>query len=251
MELGEMVSLYRQQAGMTIDELVEKSGVPKGTITKIIGGVTKAPTLENIKAIARALGKRLEDFEDDPKTENLFSPVEQNIIKKYRSLDPYGKETIDIALERETARIKYIRELESRPVSTIEFGGKSDTPSRILQYFHSVSAGTGQVLFDDTYSERITIPDIPEYRRVVYAVKVNGHSMEPLYNDGDMLLIEPTCTIDIGEIGIFNVDGQAFVKRLGEGELISLNAGYKNIALTSEARCMGRVVDKFTDSPLK
>ena len=57
MDVGELITIYRKQAGMTIDELVEKSGVPKGTLNKIIGGVTKAPTLDNMKAIAKALGK--------------------------------------------------------------------------------------------------------------------------------------------------------------------------------------------------
>lgn len=66
MEVGELISYYRKQAEMTIDELAEKSKVPKGTLNKIIGGVTKAPTLDNMKAIAKALGKRLADFEDEP-----------------------------------------------------------------------------------------------------------------------------------------------------------------------------------------
>ena len=67
MELGELLSAYRRQAGLTIDELAAKSGVPKGTINKIIAGVTKAPTLDTMKALARALGKRLADFDDDDK----------------------------------------------------------------------------------------------------------------------------------------------------------------------------------------
>ena len=54
MEVGELISFYRRQCGMTIDELAEKSGVAKGTLNKIMGGVTKAPTLDNMKAIARA-----------------------------------------------------------------------------------------------------------------------------------------------------------------------------------------------------
>ena len=108
-----------------------------------------------------------------------------------------------------------------------------------------MSAGTGQVIFDDVYSERIPLPDIPKYRKVAYAVKVNGNSMEPLYNDGDILLIEPTCEIAVKEIGIFNVNGQAYVKRLGEGKLISLNKGYGDIPLTEDSLCMGRVVDKL------
>lgn len=65
MKTGELVTLYRNQAGMTIDELVDKSGIPKGTLNKIISGDTKAPSFNNIKAIADALGKTLEDFATD------------------------------------------------------------------------------------------------------------------------------------------------------------------------------------------
>ena len=35
METGELISKYRKDAGMTIDELVVASGVPKGTLNKI------------------------------------------------------------------------------------------------------------------------------------------------------------------------------------------------------------------------
>ncbi len=66
MEVGELISFFRKQSGMTIDELAAKSGVPKGTLNKIIGGVTKAPTLDNMKSIAKALGKTLADFDDIP-----------------------------------------------------------------------------------------------------------------------------------------------------------------------------------------
>ena len=91
--------------------------------------------------------------------------------------------------------------------SIVELHNTAGEKWRLIEYFRSVSAGTGQVIFDDVYSERITMPDIPKYRRVAYAVKVDGKSMEPLYDDGDILLIEPTCEISIGEIGIFNVNG--------------------------------------------
>ena len=89
------------------------------------------------------------------------------------------------------------------------------------------------------------MPDIPKYRRVAYAVKVDGKSMEPLYDDGDILLIEPTCEISIGEIGIFNVNGLAYVKQLGKDRLITLNNGYDDILLTEDSVCMGRVVNKL------
>lgn len=66
METGDLITLYRKQAGLTIEELSEKSGVSLGTLKKIIGGTTKAPTLPNMKAIARALDKTLADFDDAP-----------------------------------------------------------------------------------------------------------------------------------------------------------------------------------------
>lgn len=104
MELGELVSFYRRRAGLTIDELAEKSGVPKSTINKIIGGTTKAPTLENVKSIARALGVRLADFDNEPELADMFSAAEQDVIQKYRLLDPYGKEAVDSILNIEHRR---------------------------------------------------------------------------------------------------------------------------------------------------
>ena len=49
MEIGELISRYRKDAGMTIDELVAASGVPKGTLNKIING----NNLEKIKRRVR------------------------------------------------------------------------------------------------------------------------------------------------------------------------------------------------------
>jgi len=117
-DVGELISLYRRQAGLTIDELAAKSGVPKGTLNKIIGGVTKAPTLDNMKSIARALGRTLLDFDDEPKPESMFSPTEQNVVKKYRTLDPYGKDTVSAVLECEYRRCK--EQKEQSEVSALE-----------------------------------------------------------------------------------------------------------------------------------
>lgn len=55
MNLGTIISQKRKQAGLTIDELAERSGVPKGTLNKIINGYTRDPQIETVKSIARAL----------------------------------------------------------------------------------------------------------------------------------------------------------------------------------------------------
>ena len=92
MEYGELITKFRKESGLTIDELSEKSGVPKGTINKIIGGVTKAPTLPNIKAIARAMGKTLADFDDCPAPQTKKAPSledgDEELLCEYHSLYP-------------------------------------------------------------------------------------------------------------------------------------------------------------------
>lgn len=98
MEIGDLISLYRKQAGLTIEELSEAAGVPKGTLNKIIGGITKAPTLDNMKAIARAMGKTLADFDDlpsKPKTALFHSSIEARIIEKLPKLKENQLESIE------------------------------------------------------------------------------------------------------------------------------------------------------------
>lgn len=247
----------RASKGLKQSYVAEQIGVKGNTLSNYENGVSE-PDIDTFCALcdiydldpAEILG---EAYGLNVQGSNFnIKPSEIEHIKKYRSLDPYGQETVSYILDRESARVSalqnkeaLIKELKNHPAGTVKY--TQEISGRIIQYFQKVSAGTGEVIFDDEYFERITIPDTPKYRRVGYAVKVSGRSMEPLYNDGDMLLIEPTCTIDVGEVGIFNVDGEAFVKKRGENELISLNAGYKNIPLTNESRCMGRVIDRFSN----
>lgn len=70
MSLGSRINEIRREKNISIDELSDLSGVPKGTLSKITAGITTNPTLETVKAIARALGCRLDDFDDDPSQKN-------------------------------------------------------------------------------------------------------------------------------------------------------------------------------------
>lgn len=247
MSFGSRLRDKRKELGITQPKLAELLGVSQSAIGSWETDVNspRATLLYDLFDILQCDANYL--FQDE--TRELYkdkaTPEEfEQIIKDYRNLDDIGKEHIRTLISWELARTQQLQNASCH-AAVIEFNGRSDVPARYLEYFHSVSAGTGQVIFDDVYSERIAIPDIPEYRRVAYAVKVSGHSMEPLYLDGDILLIEPTCEIDVGEIGIFNVYGQAYVKKLGENELISLNKEYENIPLEEYSRCMGKVVDRF------
>lgn len=110
-------------------------------------------------------------------------------------------------------------------------------------YPQAASAGTGNYLFD---AEPIDI-NVEKNSKTVEAdflVRVSGDSMLPKYHDGDIVLVKQTPSIFEGEIGVFYVDGDSFIKQLGSGELISLNPDYPNIPIReyNSVRCFGQVI---------
>lgn len=226
---------------MTQSDLAKLMGVTTATASNWCKGI-KLPRMDKVDKICSIFNINRSDLIEERKPHTSMgsklsaTPHEIDMVEKYRTLDPYGKDAVDSIL-----KIEYDRCQLKEDALTYTAGS-----SREIGYYQRLaSAGTGQVIFDGVPVDRIRIPDIPKYKRVAYAVGVNGSSMEPLYSDNDILLVEPAVQIEVGEIGIFIVEGEAYVKKLGQGTLISLNADYGDIPLTESSRCMGRVVDKF------
>lgn len=101
----EKIEEYKRRLGITTAELAEKSGIPKGTLDKILSGVTKDPKLETLKAIARVLGCTLDDFDDVHKERTIepsYKDVEQLIARN-------GKE---FSNEQKMRLIKLLSEID-------------------------------------------------------------------------------------------------------------------------------------------
>ncbi|CZA57985.1 helix-turn-helix domain-containing protein [Streptococcus suis] len=114
-----------------------------------------------------------------------------------------------------------------------------------------VAAGRGTFQEDNLHMEvRLRANDVPEKYDTI--AKVAGDSMEPLIEDNDLLFIKVTSQVDINDIGIFQVNGKNFVKKLkrdysGAWYLQSLNNSYEEIYLTEDddIRTIGEVVDIY------
>lgn len=243
-QIGSILKELRISSGKTQREVAELLGRKQPIVGHWETGYAQ-PDANTLFTLCDIYGTTVDEAFGFKKEDVTITKKDIDFLRKYHDLDMHGKETVDIILDRETARVTALSKLERRQTTVIDFDGQQNVPTRYIQYYQKVSAGTGELIYEDTPPEQIAIPDIPKFRRVAYAVKVSGHSMETTYYDGDLLLIEPACIVDVGEIGIFNVDEKAYVKKRGETELISLNKGYGNIPLTNEARCMGRVVDRY------
>ncbi len=236
-EFSNTLKNLRIKAGYSQKQVYEHFNIPQSTFSSWEVGKSEPSGDMLIKLCEFYKCDMMKEFSSSV-NDVSFTTEEYSIIEDYRKLDTIGKSHISTVLSWEIERMNSIS--PSAPIIIT-------APMRSISFYQRLaSAGTGQVVYGDIPVERISIPDIPEYSRVSYAIGVNGNSMEPLYSDGDMLLIEPTCEIKPGDIGIFIVGSEAYVKKLGNGELISLNSDYGNIPLTSDSKCMGRVVDKIS-----
>lgn len=210
MSIGTKISEIRKSKKMKIETLSQKSGVPISTLKKILSGATKDPQIDTIKAIARALECTLEDFDDNSNLKN-YSAVEKKLIADYRKLDDHSKEVVQVVIRKELER-----NIPSEPnYDNIIPIKKYQVP----YYDMPVSAGTGNPL-DEEYPEKVDLTEQPP-KGTDFIVRVSGDSMEPTYHDGDKLFVKEQPSIEIGEIGIFVVDGNAYVKELGVDRLIS------------------------------
>lgn len=121
---------------------------------------------------------------------------------------------------------------------------KHKKPEIMLPYYpQSASAGDGNYIFDELPEWR-TVPKNSKTKEADFMLMVSGDSMLPKFADGDIVLVKKTPSIFEGEIGIFYIDGDAFIKQMGSGELISLNPDYPNIAIKTcnDVRCFGQVI---------
>ncbi len=260
MALHDRIKEARKNAGMTQTELGEKIGVAKTTIAGY--EKNREPTAAQLGEIADALGVDvtflLQDEMKNRHESNATLQEMEHIIKKYRLLDPYGKEAVDGVLDVEFRRCEAARKEQLEQAAEalresreqMEAGALMDVEKvirfSIPGYSMPMSAGTGQEAGLE-YPEDYTLVKQPP-RGTSYIAPVSGNSMEPTYHDGALLFIHACEGIREGQIGIFLMDGQQWVKELGAGVLISHNPGYDPIPMRDDIRCQGLVLDVCDES---
>lgn len=116
-------------------------------------------------------------------------------------------------------------------------------------YLIPASAGTGCWLYDDTPADWVTVPKTDITSSADFLLEVRGDSMQPKFFDGDKVLVKKSASITEGEIGVFVLNNEAYIKKMGRGELISLNNNYNNIPLNEydSVSCAGKVIGILTN----
>ena len=177
------------------------------------------------------IGRTEAQEKHEPLKREVISVKDKEHIKKYNSLDPYGKEVVDSVLEIEFKRCNEPKEEEKI----------IHLPKSVLK----ASAGSGNWL-DEQQLESVSVLDTPQSRKANLVIEVDGDSMSPTYENGDNVLVNTKSDVAVGDIGIFIVDGSGYIKKLGTDRLISVNPEYDDIFPTeySDFRCVGKVLGK-------
>ena len=234
MAFKEQLKAARLAKGYTQEQLATAIGVAKSTFTGYEKGNSE-PNMLTIKKLMEILevdANYLWYDENDNSNSFVTSFIEQQIIKKYRLIDETGKNTVEFVLN----------DIYDRCV-------KEPAPlyETVLKpaYQCGLSAGTGLYAFDDVPTEQIEVPI--DFKDIDFVISVSGDAMEPTYRNGDKVMIKKQRDIKIGEIGAFMVNGEAYIKELGNKCLISHNKKYAPIHFNESMRidCIGKVIGKL------
>lgn len=198
------------------------------------------------KAVSQLVELALNDLEK-PENEKAppLSDEAHKVAIRYSKLDTYGKAAVQALMGEEEARIKDQAELDliiTRP-----------EPKIIPLYWSPAAAGTAAPILGEEYDHYELKPEDPQ--GAMFAIKVQGDSMEPHFPDGSIVFCNKD-PIEDGGIGVFCLDGESFIKQyhhdsfLGMTYLFSLNRDRadadKLITRTSgqTLTCMGRVMTR-------
>lgn len=192
------------------------------------------------KAILALIEKGLLQCKEEIKTAPPYTEEALKLAKDYDDLDRHGKKVVRLVADEEKARCTAPAPVEQPMTEKVIY--------IFPGYTSPMSAGTGQPAGDE-YPENYRLVKEPP-RRASFIAPVSGDSMEPTYNNGDLVFVRAQEEVEVGEIGVFWMDGQQWIKELGDGVLISHNPDpvYAPRLFTEDIRCQGLVLCVCDDS---
>lgn len=256
MGVPERLVEVREKFGYTRKHLADELGMSYRTITNYENG-EREPGHSYIVEITKKFGVSsdyilgVSDVMVPPTEIKKAPPYSGEALRlagDYDQLDEHGQRLLRLVADEEKARSDKDRAKVAAALKEkreqLEAGKLVDLGEIIRfsvpGYSIPLSAGTGQEAGQE-YPENYKLIKEPP-RGTSFIARVSGDSMEPTYQDGDLVFVHATEEISIGQIGVFYMDGQQWIKELGDMELISHNPAYEPRPMTEDIRGQGLVL---------
>nr|DAO09536.1 MAG TPA: Repressor protein CI [Caudoviricetes sp.] len=231
--IAENITHFRKQRGITQKELAKEVGITASTMTDYMK-LRSAPSFGVIQKLADYFGVKKSDIDTTFKEESINSSSavlsKSKIQSIYDELEPleqrkvvtYAEKLRDEQEKRRKAKINEV----SEAISLYQVEVVSETAAAC-----GFNYGFG---YEDTDRETIEVDEKPPRHDI--ATKVSGDSMQPVYQDGDILyLVDKGLTTYNGDLAVIAYGDRSYFKRIytenGRLRLVSLNDKYKDIIL--------------------
>ena len=247
--------------GISVDEFLLKDGPGN-----LINPDNAPPEVKH--AHKQLVQEWMEDYQLEVEKPQIFVVKEESdensgdiaeLLKNYKSLDLEGRTVVSATAYYELRRMEQskIMEKKNEKQTNLDVHNKNLTPAEddtetplmweFIVYFQPASAGTGMFLDSDDYDiMEFPINSVPI--NASFGVRVSGHSMEPKYSDGDIVFVRRQPSLETGEIGVFILNGDAYIKKLSNVKkslrLVSLNPQFSPIFVgeNDSFRVVGKVI---------
>lgn len=228
--VGQIIRKYRRAAGMDQATLAAKLGYTKTAIGNWELGLSR-PDVDNVPKLCKELNIPVTELLGMDQEAAL--PLEdKSLLEMYHGLDKFNRHTIRQIMDR------LLFQQDSKEKERLRHSYMS-----LCLYEEAAAAGIGAPMQDYVENKTVYVlgKNVPHGTNGI--IHVNGQSMEPTFSDGSYVYIDSTAEVQPGQIGIFIVNGESFIKEYQPDGLYSHNTRYKPITITegSDIRCCGKV----------
>lgn len=238
----------REEKGLSAQALGKQVGVDKTTIYRYEKGQIEKMPFTVVNRLADILNINpafIAGFTDDPDiNENAGNSLEMNISTLVKKLTTPRQEKVYSFTNAQYQEQEQLKEQKNDNVVSLD-KFKEEKQRHDIDLQSKVSAGRGVVDLDPNTSETITYyGKLP--RHFDLAFQVDGNSMEPVFENGDIIFVEKMDEVINGALMVVTVDDEAFIKKVYYDSdcirLVSLNREYDDILATEGVKIIGKVV---------
>ncbi|MBM0395702.1 transcriptional regulator [Staphylococcus pseudintermedius] len=225
--IAKNIRRFLDDSNMSQKKLAELINIKPSTLSDYLN-LRSNPSHGVIQRIADVFGVGKSDIDTTYKDENSITSIYDKLTP------PRQKRVLDFANEQLNEQNNKVLHINSNNIVSEE-----------VAVYGYASAGTGETLIDGVEFTTQYNGHIPNHD---FALQVNGDSMEPMFEDKEIIFIDKTKQINSGQIGIFVIDGEAYLKKVFINEegirLVSLNSKYPDLHFDSshDIKVAGKVI---------
>jgi len=214
--IGRTLKNILEKKNINVTQLSRETGISPQTLYSVIKRDNMKIDFDVLLKLCRALDVPVQTFYGESyETPDMPTPEEWQILAQLRTLDPHGREAAQAIIKLENDRIKQEQEKEQEP--------KTAKTRIIPLYYTAAAAGYVSPAMGEDYEPY----EVSDQTTADFAAKIQGDSMEPYIEDGQIVLVRREGVTN-GDVGLFFVDGDMKCKQycrdnFGNTYLFSLN----------------------------